>query len=595
MRHALRCPLLLTFFAASQLALAAEPPHNVILFVPDGLRAAIVKPELAPNFAKLRDEGVNFQNSHSLYPTFTTANASAFATGHGLGDTGDFANVIYVGFDATTAHGSVTPFLEDDAVLREINAQKRYEGNYLGRESLLTAAAKKGYMTAVVGKVGPAAIQALPALNESRILLLDDSTGASAGAPIGSEWIDALKTSSVPLQAPGRGSNGSAANGALVANYAQQQYFLEATLMDVLPAFKRAGKPFFLVFWSRDPDGTQHNEGDNVGDPEHGDGINGPTSLEAVRVADVALGAIRQQLQRLKLDGSTDIIVAADHGFSTITKTLGSRTLSLGFLALDLTKALHETDSGITLFEADASGAEVKWQDHVAPKYGNGRIGHTDAASADIIVAANGGSDLLYLTNPKTARTQARAIVAFLLKQDYVDGLFVDDDLGSIPGTVRMSDIGLKGDAKTPTPSIVVNFKSTPGNCEVPERCAREIADTSNQAGQGMHGSFGRADTWNFAAAIGPSFKAGYVDKMPMSNADVGMTVAHLLGLMPSSKGKVPGRVLEESFKDGREQPFAVRELASSPSADGTRTVVQQQQVGTHRYSDWAVLRRAQP
>jgi hypothetical protein len=32
--------------------------------------------------ARLRDEGVNFRNSHSVFPTFTTANASAFSTGH---------------------------------------------------------------------------------------------------------------------------------------------------------------------------------------------------------------------------------------------------------------------------------------------------------------------------------------------------------------------------------------------------------------------------------------------------------------------------------------------------------------------------------
>jgi predicted AlkP superfamily pyrophosphatase or phosphodiesterase len=88
---------------------AATPPHNVILFVPDGLRAALVDAQTAPTMARLRDEGVNFSNSHSLFPTFTTANASAFATGHEIGDTGDFSNTIYtrVAFGNT-----VTPFLK---------------------------------------------------------------------------------------------------------------------------------------------------------------------------------------------------------------------------------------------------------------------------------------------------------------------------------------------------------------------------------------------------------------------------------------------------------------------------------------------------
>src|SRR5438132_3205311 len=72
-------------------------PHNVILFVPDGLRALSVTPENAPAMAGVRDKGVNFRNSHSVFPTFTTANASAMATGHHLGDTGDWSNTIYVG------------------------------------------------------------------------------------------------------------------------------------------------------------------------------------------------------------------------------------------------------------------------------------------------------------------------------------------------------------------------------------------------------------------------------------------------------------------------------------------------------------------
>jgi hypothetical protein len=35
-------------------------PHNVILFVPDGLRGRIVSAETAPAMAELRDRGVNF-------------------------------------------------------------------------------------------------------------------------------------------------------------------------------------------------------------------------------------------------------------------------------------------------------------------------------------------------------------------------------------------------------------------------------------------------------------------------------------------------------------------------------------------------------
>jgi hypothetical protein len=40
-----------------------------------------------PNLYEIRQQGVSFINSHSLFPTFTTTNASAIATGHYLGDT----------------------------------------------------------------------------------------------------------------------------------------------------------------------------------------------------------------------------------------------------------------------------------------------------------------------------------------------------------------------------------------------------------------------------------------------------------------------------------------------------------------------------
>ncbi|HEY4921273.1 MAG TPA: alkaline phosphatase family protein, partial [Xanthobacteraceae bacterium] len=80
---ALACALILSPAAAQQ-----PHPHSIILFVPDGLRALKVTPQTAPTMAMIRDKGVNFKNSHSLFPTFTTANASGMATGHYLGDTG---------------------------------------------------------------------------------------------------------------------------------------------------------------------------------------------------------------------------------------------------------------------------------------------------------------------------------------------------------------------------------------------------------------------------------------------------------------------------------------------------------------------------
>src|SRR5476649_1273446 len=133
-RFALTCVLA---GAALSPAVAADRPHNVVLFIPDGLRALIVDQNTAPTMAALRDAGVSFKNSHSLFPTFTTANASAMATGHYLGDTGDFSNIIYVGHPVA-AGGTVTPFIENDAVLGDLDAH--FAGNYLDEITLLQAA-----------------------------------------------------------------------------------------------------------------------------------------------------------------------------------------------------------------------------------------------------------------------------------------------------------------------------------------------------------------------------------------------------------------------------------------------------------------------
>ena len=100
----------LTVLSAGAAFAQSNTPRNLILFVPDGLRGRIVTPQTAPAMAEVRDKGVNFKNSHSLFPTFTTANASALATGHYLGDTGDFSNTIYTGYPVGPAEGTVTPF-----------------------------------------------------------------------------------------------------------------------------------------------------------------------------------------------------------------------------------------------------------------------------------------------------------------------------------------------------------------------------------------------------------------------------------------------------------------------------------------------------
>src|ERR1700676_1127364 len=569
-------------------------PHNLILFVPDGLRALKVTPETAPAMAEVRDKGANFKTPPALFPTFTMANASGMATGHHLGDTGTFSNTIFTGYTSAPAGDTVVPFIENDAVLGDID--EHFGGDYLNEETILKAARARGFSTAAIGKVGPTLIfdhtdrADRPGLHS---VVIDDSTGGKNGVPLSEQMTAALTKANLALAAPSRGDDGKAGDaktpGTLVPNTAQQAYFADVASKIVLPMFKARNKPFVLVFWSRDPDGSQHNTGDSLNTVTPG--INGPTSLASIKNADNDLAQLRKALDDLGLAATTNVMIAADHGFSTISKE--SKTspaakasyadtpkdfLPMGFLAIDLAKALD-----LPLFDPNDKNARVP--DNAHPTAGNGLLG-SDPTKPDLVIATNGGSDLLYL--PNRDKKLAERTIKALLEQDYVSGLFVDDKLGRFPGTLPMSQLGLKGKAVTPTPSIVVNFRSYTTGCEEPTNCSVEVADTVLRQGQGMHGSFGRGDTLNFMAAIGPDFKAGYVDALPVSNADVGATAARLMGLTPKPKGDLIGRVMTEAMPNGATPKASSDTVKSEASANGLRTVLNFQRVAKQRYFDVA-------
>ena len=570
---------------------AATAPHNVVLFIPDGLRAQIVDARTAPAMAAVQDRGVAFRNSHSLFPTVTMPNASAMATGHYLGDTGTFSNTIYSGYPVAAAGGSMTPFLESDPVLGDVD--EHFAGDYLVEMTIVRIAREQGLSTAIIGKLGPTLLFDHSHRSGASTIVVDDSTGNSGGIPLSPEVAERLAALDLPAKTPPRGDNAAAGDattpGTTSPNVAQQSYFADVATKVVLPMFKERGKPFVLVFWSRDPDGTQHNQGDSLN--RLVPGINGPTSLAAIKNADDNLAKLRAALDALGLAATTDVIISADHGFATIGKESATSAagrvsyadvprglLPPGFVALDLAAEL-----GLPVFDPDAKNAPVAAGSH--PVRANGLIG-TDPNDPDVVVAANGGSDLVYV--PKGDRATVARVVAALLKQDYVSGLFVDDSLGRFPGTLPLSAINLKGSALTPMPAIAVNFKTFASGCDQPLLCTVEIADTGLQQGQGMHGSFSRADTMNFMAAIGPDFKAGFVDDAPVSNADIGLTIGRILGLQLPAKGQLVGRVITEATPGGASVRHVTRTLQSDPSAMGLRTVLQYQMVGATRYFDAA-------
>jgi arylsulfatase A-like enzyme len=586
----LRTGALLIAFTAPLSASAQQPanqPQNIILFVSDGLRAAAVSPDRAPTFAHIRDTGVNFANSHSVFPTITTSNASVIATGHLQGDTGDFGNTQYTGFPVVSASGTVTPFIQDNAVLSELNAH--HGGNFIAERTIMQAAREKGYLTAALGKVGPVGIHDLTQLDGKTTIFFDDDTGKKNGIELRPEVVEQLKKAGLALETPGRAQRD---NPGKSTNVIQQKYYRDIVTRVLLPYYKEQGKPFMLLYWSSDPDGTQHSQRDSVG--EFTPGINGPTSFAAIKVADDDLTAIMDTLKELGLDANTNIFVTADHGFSTVSKqskTSSSAKINYdkipeghippGFLAIDLAEAL-----GLPVHEPAAKGPAVDYKAGKHPRRASAILGQ-DPTKPDVVIGVNGGNDLIYLPQDN-AKELAPKIVKALFAQDYTSGVFVHDDFGAIPGTLPLSAIGLKGGARTPTPSIIVNFRSEPIGCDQPLFCSVTVTDGVQVQGQGHHGSFSRADTANFMAAIGPSFKSGFLNSSPVSNADIAPTLARLIGVDLPAVGDLQGRVISEALIDGEPVASWPYDVISPAGDGGLRTVVNMQLVGKTRYFDAA-------
>src|SRR5262249_51589368 len=155
----------------------------------------------------------------------------------------------------------------------------------------LKMARDKGFSTAAIGKLGPTYQfdhTDHPERSGLHSIVVDDATGGKNGVPLSEELKAALTKAGLPLVTPSRGDNAKAGDAktpaTTAANVAQQAYLADVATKVVLPMFKDRKKPFVLVFWSRDPDGSQHNQGDSLNTITPG--INGPTSLASIKNAD---------------------------------------------------------------------------------------------------------------------------------------------------------------------------------------------------------------------------------------------------------------------------------------------------------------------
>jgi len=261
----------------------------VIVFVVDGLRPDAVTAEGTPTLDRLRSEGVDFTNSHSVFPTVTRVNAAALGTGMHPGSSGILGNQMYVpAVDPRWAlnTGDHRRLLElDDATGRRL-VLTRTLGERLHARGLRLASVSSG-STGSALLTNPRARDGIGVLVNGAF-----EPGKVVGWP--AEISAAILAKLGP--APPRGS---------FDRYDAVVTWTQRVLREyVLPELR----PDVVINWLTEPDHSQHHLG-----------VGSPSSREALANDDREIARVLTTLDELGLTPSTDIFVVSDHGFTTNT------------------------------------------------------------------------------------------------------------------------------------------------------------------------------------------------------------------------------------------------------------------------------------
>jgi arylsulfatase A-like enzyme len=558
--------------------------RRVIIFVWDGLRADELTPDIAPYYFALARSGVVFADHHAVYPTFTMMNSASIATGAYPGMHGFYGNVVY----APSAKGrnakgadidfSAPAFIEDFGVVEAV--RDAYQGRLALVPTMLEAAQGKGLTTAAIGKFGAAFIQDY---KRAGIILDEDAAMPigfarelqQAGYPLprnsGNAYeVGALTlandngdpTASSPIQRlkDGQTANPLDCSGALSRR--GFTYLTDVFVNYILPN----KKPDLTIFWSKEPDATNHAYGPGT-----------CNSIDATRMNDEFLGRVIEQLRQLGWEKSTDIIVTQDHGHGTVSgdvtyfplRSIVDRGVGAydphGFSVSGFVRTAELLNrDGLKAYDgagcrdipilsgmmADGTHLHARKDDqhgevcgrpnkYTSPSYAVPK----PLPDGAIVVAANAGSDYLFV--PDGDIKTVKAAVVSLQSRLQFGAIFVSDKHGEIAGTLPMSLIKTDSGASGRAPDIIVSF-SYDENVAVAGRSGISYASSVNRRGD--HGSFSPTDTHISLLASGPDFKSGFYDPLPTANVDIAPTVARILQFdMPAAQG----RVLEESLQGG--------------------------------------------
>ncbi len=511
---------------ATHSASAGRATLNLVLVL-DGLRPDAITPEETPNLWRLRREGVNFPNSHAVFPTVTRVNATAVSTGTYPDRNGILGNRIYVrAVDPNFA------FVNDD-YRNLLRLDEVTGGGMVLVKSLGEILAERGKRLAAVssGSTGQA-------------LLLNPRAPKGSGILINGYWEPGVRVAFPPqvsdtvLQrfgpAPARGGT-TASDDAAVA-------WTQRVLRDyVLPELK----PDVIINWLTEPDHIQH-----------GLGAGSPAARASIRADDAEVGLLLKTLDELDLANSTNIIVISDHGFShsafgvNLTAELINAGLKASRDSDDVVVAssgqtllLHVKDRDPVLVHRIAEF--LKSQDWIGVLFTAGRRGE-GSAPVEGIEPGTFAIELIHLAHAERG----------------------PDIVVTFPWSSARSPYGVPGADSTET--------------------ARATGPLSGS--QGNHGSMSPWTVRNTFIAWGIDFKRAATIRTPVSNVDITPTLLALIGYdRDEALPRFDGRAIVEAFADGPDEEQVPMQTTTHVTAtpDGRyRAAIQVSEVGAQRYID---------
>jgi predicted AlkP superfamily pyrophosphatase or phosphodiesterase len=283
------------------------PERMIAIFIVDGLRPDSINLTDSPTIARLRSEGVEYVNSHSLFPTVTRLNATALVTGAYPDLNGIVGNSMFV--------SSVNPRAAfDNGDYKQVLKLEDTDGRAVTTETLgeILQRNNRKLVTLSSGSTGVGFLLNPNARHGSGVAihgLFDRGTIAAYPKDVSDAILQRFG-------APPAGNDELA-----LMNWT------DPILRDfVLPELR----PDVMIDWIGPLDGTQHAIGPGS-----------PQAKEVLRQIDESISKTISKLRALGLEDRLDILVASDHGFAQ--NTLGVNA-SDALVKAGLKKAPDSTD-----------------------------------------------------------------------------------------------------------------------------------------------------------------------------------------------------------------------------------------------------------